>query len=199
MPDGVVSAGLGSLHHRHPLVVVAEQGEVQVGTTRVGLGADGQLGQQPLHSLRVAAKLGVDDGLFEALLDLACVHVGRRRAGELGFTVQGGVTEKITEVLKEVQKSVRRVLVDGDDLGGDHVVDDKEGRLGVGVRDAQGDHVLTGVLDEEVVLVQKLHLPHAEVLELGEVLVELEQGPASALFLTFMHRSVVEVNKKAML
>lgn len=64
-PDGVVSAGLGPLHHRHPLVVVAEERQVQVGAAAVGLGADGQLAQQATHRLRVPPVLGVDDGVFE--------------------------------------------------------------------------------------------------------------------------------------
>lgn len=65
VPDGVVSAGLGPLHHRHPLVVVAEERQVQVGAAAVGLRADGQLAQQATHRLRVPAVLGVDDGVFE--------------------------------------------------------------------------------------------------------------------------------------
>lgn len=61
----MVATGLGSLHHRHPLVVVAEEGQVQVRTAAVGLSTDGQLTQQPTHSLRVAAILGIHDGVFE--------------------------------------------------------------------------------------------------------------------------------------
>lgn len=64
-PDGVVAARLGPLHDRHPLVVVAEEGEVEVGAAAVRLGADGQLAQQAAHRLRVPAVLGVDDGVFE--------------------------------------------------------------------------------------------------------------------------------------
>lgn len=66
LPDRMVPTRLGSLHHRHPLVVVAEEGEVQVGAAAVGLGADGQLAQQPPHRLGVAAVLGVHDGVFES-------------------------------------------------------------------------------------------------------------------------------------
>lgn len=65
-PDRMVPTRLGSLHHRHPLVVVAEEGQVKVGAAAVGLGADGQLAQQPPHRLRVAAVLGVDDGVLES-------------------------------------------------------------------------------------------------------------------------------------
>lgn len=66
VPDRVVATRLGSLHHRHPLIVVAEEGEVQVRAAAVGLGTDGQLAQQPPHSLRVSAVLGVDDSVFES-------------------------------------------------------------------------------------------------------------------------------------
>lgn len=63
-------------------------------------------------------------------LDLACVVVGRRRAGELdGLAVQGSVPEKVTEVLKELQQLVGGVLKDSQNLGGHHVVDDKKRRL----------------------------------------------------------------------
>lgn len=66
VPDGVVSAGLGSLHHRHPLVVVAEEREVEVRAAAVRLGADGQLTQQPPHRLRVPSVFSVHDGVFES-------------------------------------------------------------------------------------------------------------------------------------
>lgn len=66
VPDRVVATRLGSLHHRHPLIVIAEEGEVQVRAAAVGLGTDGQLAQQPPHSLRVSAVLGVDDSVFES-------------------------------------------------------------------------------------------------------------------------------------
>jgi len=47
----VVPAGFGSLHDGDPLVVVAKEGQVEVGAAAVGLGTDRQLGQQALHSL----------------------------------------------------------------------------------------------------------------------------------------------------
>lgn len=65
-PDGVVSAGLGPLHYWHPLVIITEEGEVEVGTAAVGLGADRQLTQQPTHCLRVPAVFGVHYGVFES-------------------------------------------------------------------------------------------------------------------------------------
>lgn len=66
VPDRMVATRLGPLHHRHPLIVVAEEGEVQVRTAAVRLGADGQLAQQPTHSLRVPAVLGVHNSVFES-------------------------------------------------------------------------------------------------------------------------------------
>lgn len=66
VPDGVVSAGLGSLHHRHPLVIITEEGEVKVRTAAVGLGADRQLAQQPTYRLGVASVFGVHYGVFES-------------------------------------------------------------------------------------------------------------------------------------
>jgi len=65
VPDGVISAALGPLHHRHPLVVVAEEGEVEVRAAAVRLGADGQLTKQPPHRLRVPAVFGVHYGVLE--------------------------------------------------------------------------------------------------------------------------------------
>lgn len=66
VPDGVISAGLGPLHHRHPLVIITEEGEVEVRTAAVGLGADGQLTQQPPYRLGVPAVFGVDYGVLES-------------------------------------------------------------------------------------------------------------------------------------
>lgn len=66
VPDGVVSAGLGSLHHRHPLIIITEEGEVEVRTAAVGLGADGELTQQPTHRLGVPAIFGIHYGVFES-------------------------------------------------------------------------------------------------------------------------------------
>lgn len=43
--------------------------------------------------------------------------------------MEGGVSEQVAEVLKELQQLVRGVLEDGQHLRGHHVVDDKEGRL----------------------------------------------------------------------
>lgn len=62
----MVTTRLGSFHDRHPLVVIAEEGEVQVGAAAVGLGTDGQLAEQPAHSLRVSAVLGVHNSVFES-------------------------------------------------------------------------------------------------------------------------------------
>lgn len=66
VPDGVVSTGLRSLHHRHPLVIITEEGEVEVRTAAVGLSADGQLTQQPTHRLGVPAIFGIHYGVFES-------------------------------------------------------------------------------------------------------------------------------------
>lgn len=41
VPDRVVSTGLWPLHYGHPLVIIAEEGEVEVRTAAVGLGTDG--------------------------------------------------------------------------------------------------------------------------------------------------------------
>ena len=61
----MVSASLGSLHDRHPLVVVAKERQVKVRAAAVGLGADGELAQQPANGLRVSSVLGVDDSVFK--------------------------------------------------------------------------------------------------------------------------------------
>lgn len=41
-----------------------------------------------------------------------------------------------------------------------------------GVSDAQGHHVLAGVFDQQVILVQQLHFPHAQLAQLVEELKE---------------------------
>lgn len=65
LPDGVVSTCFGPLHHRYPLVVVAEERKIEVGAAAVGLSTNGQLSQQPPHSLSVTAILCIHDGVFE--------------------------------------------------------------------------------------------------------------------------------------
>lgn len=63
-------------------------------------------------------------------LDLPCVVVGWRGAGELdGLAVQRSVSEQVTEILKQLQQLVRGVLKDGQHLRRHHVVDNKERRL----------------------------------------------------------------------
>lgn len=65
----MVSTGLGPLHHRHPLVVVAEEREVEVRAAAVGLSADGKLAEQPPHRLSVAAVFGVDYSVLKSEAD----------------------------------------------------------------------------------------------------------------------------------
>lgn len=65
-PNRVVTAGFGPFHDRDPLVVVAEEREVQVRAAAVGLGADWQLAEQTAHRLRVPAVLCVHYGVLES-------------------------------------------------------------------------------------------------------------------------------------
>ena len=65
VPDRVVSASLGPLHDWHPLVVIAKERQVKVRAATVGLGADGELAQQPANGLRVSSVLGVDNSVFK--------------------------------------------------------------------------------------------------------------------------------------
>lgn len=46
------------------------------------------------------------------------------------------------------------------------------GRYLGGVSDAQGHHVLAGVFDQQVILIQQLHFPHAQLPQLVEELKE---------------------------
>lgn len=65
LPDGVVSTCFGPLHHRYPLVVVAEERKIEVGAAAVGLSTNWQLSQQPPHRLSVTAVLCINYGVFE--------------------------------------------------------------------------------------------------------------------------------------
>ena len=63
-------------------------------------------------------------------LDLPCVVVGWRGAGELdGLAVQRGVSEEVTEIFKQLQELVGGVLKDGQHLCRHHVVHNEERRL----------------------------------------------------------------------
>lgn len=60
-------------------------------------------------------------------LDLPSVVVGGSRAGKLdSLAVQRGISEQVTEILKELQQLVRGVLEDGQHLRGHHIVNNKE-------------------------------------------------------------------------
>lgn len=52
-----------------------------------------------------------------------------------------------------------------------------------GVGDPQRDHIFASVLDEQVMLVQELHLPHAQLPELIEELKEPPFGRSAAILL----------------
>lgn len=52
-----------------------------------------------------------------------------------------------------------------------------------GVGDPQCDYIFTGVLDEQVMFVQELHLPHAQLPELIEELKEPPLGRGAAVLL----------------
>ena len=51
LPDGVLPARLGPLHHRNPLLVVGEEVEVEQGRRREALGRDWKLGKHALACL----------------------------------------------------------------------------------------------------------------------------------------------------
>lgn len=100
----MVSTGLGPLHHRHPLVVVAEEREVEVRAAAVGLGADGKLAEQPPHRLSVAAVFGVDYSVLksEADTDRRFGYGGEGGGGgrERGERVSAKQNEKATGILQ---------------------------------------------------------------------------------------------------
>ena len=67
--DGMLTACLGSLHHRHPLVIIGEQRQVEEWRRRIGLGGDRKLSQHSLASFIGPTILGTDNGLLKPLLD----------------------------------------------------------------------------------------------------------------------------------
>lgn len=75
IPDRVVATRLGPLHDGHPLVIVAEERQVEVGAAAVGLGADGELAQQPAHCLGVPSVLGVYNSVFKPEIVIKAVFV----------------------------------------------------------------------------------------------------------------------------
>jgi len=75
-------------------------------------------------------------------LDLPGKVVAGSRAGELDrLTVQGGIPEEVTEVLKQLQQLIGRILEYSNNLCGHHVVHDEERRLG---REAEVTQKRTG-------------------------------------------------------
>lgn len=86
-PDRVLSTRLRPLHHRHQLVVVAEQTKVQIRRTTVALRTDRQLGQNPFRRLCSSSTPGTHDRLLEALLDQSRVNIITRRTRVLAARV----------------------------------------------------------------------------------------------------------------
>jgi hypothetical protein len=99
-----------------------------------------------------------DDSLLEPLLAKIGVNVVGWAGRVKSVRIEAGITKEITEVLENVQQLLGRVLEDGEHLGGEHVVDDKEGLLRVGLRAPQCDHILTRQLDKEMVLANQFIL-----------------------------------------
>ncbi len=54
IPDWVVATCLWTFHYGHPLVIVAEEGQVEIRTAAVRLRRDGQLCQESLHCFSVS-------------------------------------------------------------------------------------------------------------------------------------------------
>ena len=145
----MIAAGFGSFHRRNPFVVITEEWKIEKWTCTVRLGADGQLCQHPTHRLHTTTILGTGDGVLEPFVRLVRVHIRRRRTRKAGngFVVglSGRVSQQVTEVLVEGEELVGRAVENFDDLGGGHVIDDKERRLWVGVLSAQRADVLACV------------------------------------------------------
>jgi hypothetical protein len=98
----------------------------------------------PYYTLTVFC---TDDGLLEPLLTQIGVNVVGWTGGVAGVRIEARIAKQVTEILKNVQQLLGRVLEDGEHLSGEHVIDNKEGLLGVGLRAAQGHHILTCQLD----------------------------------------------------
>lgn len=65
VPYGMIATGLRPFHDRHPLVIVAEEGKIQIRAAAVGLSTDGQLTKKPPDRLCVPSVFGIHDGVFE--------------------------------------------------------------------------------------------------------------------------------------
>ena len=205
--DGVIRTRLGPLHHRDPLLVVAEEREIEVRGARVGLGADGQVGEDSLPGLVQAPVLGTDDGLLEPLLQETGVdvvggtgdHVGVEELVVVQVVVEVGVPKEVDELVVYLVQLFGGVLKHPEDLSRLHVVHYEVGGLGVGLGGPERDHVLAGVSQEDVVLVQQLHLPHPQALDLVKELVELPQLVDVLPLLADLHCSPVEENQDPVL
>lgn len=65
VPYGMIATGLWPFHDRHPLVIIAEEGEVQIRAAAVGLSTDGQLPEKPSDCLCVPSVFGIHNGVFK--------------------------------------------------------------------------------------------------------------------------------------
>lgn len=175
-PDGTVSHSLGPLQSRHPLVIVAEEGQVQVGAVGMALGADGELAQQSPGRLCLSSIPGIGDGLLEFHVECPGVLIIRDRTDVPGEGVGDGHSEEVRMVLVQFQQLRGGVLKDGLKLRGLHVVDCDQCRLGHGVHGLERDHVLAGVLEQELRPREQLHLPQSQVGQHIKVVEEVDHG-----------------------
>lgn len=78
------------------------------------------------------------------------------------FLPEVRVAEEVAEVFKMAKELLAGVVIHIQDLGGFHVVNDEKGELRIRFGTPKGHYLFTGILDEQVVLIKKLHFPHPE-------------------------------------
>lgn len=123
-----------------------------------------------------ATAAGTDHGLFEPLVDQIAVDVVAWRARVLRLHGQICVPEAVAKVFVQIEQLSRLVPINRDDLVLPDVVHYKQTRaVIVRFHRFQRYDVFTGVSNENVVIVQQLHLPHPQIPVLVKPPIKLAQ------------------------
>merc|ERR1719228_1211040 len=121
-PDWMFSTSLGSLHNRHPLVIVGEEGQVEEGGGGERLSRDWKLSKNSFPCLIGSTIFCTNNGLLEPLLDKVGVDVVTWRAGVSSGQGHTRIAKQITEVFEQVEQLLGGVLVHSQHFRGLNIV-----------------------------------------------------------------------------
>lgn len=109
------------------------------------------------------------------------------------------IAKRIAEILKQLEQLLGRVIVHGQNFAVPNIVYHKKRRLTVGFRGLHHHYILGRVFDQQMVIVEQLHLPHPQLFVVVEELVEASQIIFVAQLVGFPFRFPEQESEEAML